>query len=155
MAPKRLLIVSHAPSENTRTLRDAVVRGATHKDIENVAVTVKAPLDSGPEDVLASDAVILGTTENLGYMSGALKDFFDRSYYPCLEETQGLPYALYIRAGHDGTGTRRAVETIVTGLRWRAVHETLICRGAFDEGFIGQCEELGLYMAASLDAGIV
>jgi len=96
MVSKRLLIVSHAPSENTRTLLDAVVRGATHEDVENVAVTVKAPLDSGPEDVLAADAVILGTTENLGYMSGALKDFFDRSYYPCLEETQGLPYALYI-----------------------------------------------------------
>ena len=118
-------------------------------------MTVKAPLDSGPNDVLAADAIILGTTENLGYMSGALKDFFDRSYYPCLEETQGLPYALYIRAGHDGTGTLRAVETIVTGLRWRAVREPLICRGAYDEGFIGQCEELGLYMAASLDAGII
>jgi len=155
MVSKRLLIVSHAPSENTRTLLDAVVRGATHEDVENVAVTVKAPLDSGPEDVLAADAVILSTTENLGYMSGALKDFFDRSYYPCLEETQGLPYALYIRAGHDGTGTRRAVETIVTGLRWRAVHEPLICRGAFDEGFIGQCEEFGLYIAASLDAGVI
>jgi len=155
MDPKRLLIVSHAPSENTRALLDAVVRGATDKDIENVAVTVKAPLDSGPDDVLAADAIILGTTENLGYMSGALKDFFDRSYYPCLEETQGLPYALYIRAGHDGTGTRRAVETIVTGLRWRAVREPLICRGAFDEGFVDQCEELGLYVAAALDAGVI
>jgi len=155
MTAKHLLIVSHAPSENTRALLDAVVRGATNEDVENVTVTVKAPLDSGPGDVLAADAIILGTTENLGYMSGALKDFFDRSYYPCLEETQGLPYALYIRAGHDGTGTRRAVETIVTGLRWRAVREPLICRGAFDEAFIGQCEELGLYVAASLDAGVI
>jgi len=153
-ARKRLLIVAHAPSPNTLRLRDAVLAGAEHPDIEGVEVVVKAPLEAGPEDVLAAQAIVLGTTENLGYMSGALKDFFDRSYYPCLEETQGLPYALYIRAGHDGTGTRRGVETIVTGLRWRAVQEPLICRGEWQEEFPAQCEELGLYMAAGLDAGV-
>lgn len=152
---KQLLIVGHVPSDNTRILRDAVARGARHEDIDSVAVTVRTPFEAGPEDVMAADAVILGTTENLGYMSGALKDFFDRSYYPCLEKTQGLPYALYIRAGHDGTGTRRAVETIVTGLRWKEIREPLICRGAFQEDFIAQCEELGLYVAASLDAGVI
>ncbi|MBB3232865.1 flavodoxin family protein [Halomonas stenophila] len=152
---KRLLIVAHAPSANTRRLRDAARRGAGHPDIEGVEVVVKAPLEAGPEDVLACDAILLGTTENLGYMSGALKDFFDRSYYPLLEETQGLPCALYIRAGHDGTGTRRAVEGIVTGLRWKWVQEPLICRGEFKTEFMTQCEELGLSMAASLEAGII
>ena len=151
---KRLLIVGHAPSPNTLRLRDAVRAGAGHPDIEGVEVVVKAPLDAGPDDVLAAQAIVLGTTENLGYMSGALKDFFDRTYYPCLEQTQGLPYALYIRAGHDGTGTRRGVETIVTGLRWRAVQEPLICRGDWREDFPAQGDELGLYMAAGLDAGV-
>jgi multimeric flavodoxin WrbA len=152
--PKQLLVVAHAPSPNTRRMLDAVLEGARHEDIEAVETRHLPPLEAGPEDVLKADAIILGTTENLGYMSGALKDFFDRSYYPCLEETQGLPYALYVRAGRDGTGTLRAVDSITTGLRWRAVQEPLLCRGEFDEAFIGQCQELGLYMAAGLDAGI-
>src|SRR3546814_7159181 len=87
-------------------------------------------------------------------MSGALKDFFDRSYYGVIDKTEGLPYCLYIRAGHDGTGTRRGVETIVTGLRWRAVQEPLICRGAWQERFVADCRDLGMAMAAGLEAGI-
>lgn len=151
---KRLLVVAHAPSPNTRRLAAAALHGARDPEIEHVQVHYKPPLQAGPEDVLAADALLLGTTENLGYMSGALKDFFDRSYYPCLEQTQGLPYGLYIRAGRDGTGTRRGVETIVTGLRWNAVQEPVLCRGEFDEGFVDQCRELGMYLAAGLDAGI-
>jgi len=154
MSGKRLLIVGHVPSENTRALRDAVERGARHPDIEGVDVVALSPFDAGPEDVLAADAIVLGTTENLGYMSGALKDFFDRTYYGVLEEKQGLPFGLYIRAGHDGTGTRRAIETIITGLRWRQVHDTVLCRGEYREEFVEQCEELGTFMAAGLEAGI-
>ena len=154
MTKRRLLIVGHVPSPHTQALRDAVVEGASADDIENVEVVALSPFDAGPDDVLAAQAVILGTTENLGYMSGALKDFFDRSYYPLLEKTEALPYCLYIRAGHDGTGTRRGVETIVTGLRWRAVQEPLVCRGEWRDAFVGQCRELGAAMAAGLDAGI-
>lgn len=154
-AKKTLLVIAHAPSPNTLKLRQAVAEGARHEDIENVEVRVLAPLEAGPEDVLACDAIILGTTENLGYMSGALKDFFDRSYYPCLEKTQGLPFACYIRAGHDGTGTRRAIESITTGLRWKRIQEPLVCRGDYRDEFEDQCRELGLYVAASLDAGLI
>jgi multimeric flavodoxin WrbA len=154
MPTKRLLIVAHVPSSNTRRLVEAVLKGARAPDITGVDVVHKPPLEAGPDDVLAANAVILGTTENLGYMSGALKDFFDRSYYPILEKTQGMPYCLYIRAGHDGTGTRRGVETIVTGLRWRAVQEPLILRGEWQEAFVPPCEELGMAMAAGLEAGV-
>jgi hypothetical protein len=149
---KRLLIVAHAPSENTLSLREATERGARSET--GIDVRVVAPLQAGPDDVLAAQAVILGTTENLGYMSGALKDFFDRSYYPVLEFTQGLPYAVFIRAKLDGTGTRRAIESIATGLRWRAVQRPLILHGEFREEFIGQCEELGAAIAAGLEGGI-
>lgn len=152
---KRLLVIAHIPSENTLALRDAILRGAEQAAAESVEIVAKTPFETGQEDVIEANAIILGTTENLGYMSGALKDFFDRCYYPCLDRTQGMPYALYIRAGQDGTGTRRAVESIATGLRWRAVQPPLICRGAFDEAFIRQCEELGMLMAASLDAGVI
>ncbi|MEY1662991.1 flavodoxin family protein [Isoalcanivorax beigongshangi] len=152
---KTLLVVAHAPSDNTRRLRDAAARGAAHPDLAgSVQVRTLSPLEAGPDDVLAADGILLGTPENLGYMSGALKDFFDRSYYPLLERTQGLPCALYIRAGHDGTGTRRALDSILTGLRWKLVQPPLLCRGDWDDQFLSQCEELGLTLAAGLDAGI-
>ena len=151
---KTLLIVAHAPSPNTGRLRDALVEGASHPDIDGIAVDCRSPFDTGPEHVLGAGGIVLMTTENLGYMSGALKDFFDRCYYPCLELTQGRPYALLVRAGHDGTGTCRAVETITTGLRWKAVQEPLVCRGDWDEAFVPQCRDLGTLLAAGLEAGI-
>ncbi|MBD3896305.1 flavodoxin family protein [Halomonas sp. ML-15] len=152
---KTLLIVAHAPSPNTLALREAAERGARHPEIDAVDVIVKPPLEAGPDDVLACDAILLGTTENLGYMSGALKDFFDRSYYPVLEEKQGLPCALYVRAGLDGTGTRRAVESIVGGLSWRWAQAPLILHGEWQGTFLEQVEELAMSLAAGLDAGIL
>jgi multimeric flavodoxin WrbA len=151
---KTLLIIAHAPSGNTARLRDAVAAGASVPDIDDVTVRVLSPFDAGPKDVMAADGIVLGTTENLGYMSGALKDFFDRTYYPVLEEKQGLPFALYVRAGHDGTGTCRAVDTITTGLKWQAVQEHLVCRGDWDDAFVGKCRDLGTLMAAGIEAGI-
>lgn len=154
MAHKQLLIVAHAPSPNTRLLAEAVLRGAQNPEIESVEARWIPPLEATPEDVLSADGIILGTTENLGYMSGALKDFFDRCYYPVLEQKQGLPCALYIRAGLDGTGTRRAVESIVTGLRWSWTRDPLTFKGEWRSDFVTDAEELGLYMAAGLDSGI-
>lgn len=151
---KKLLIVAHAPSPNTRRLAEAAVSGANHPDIETVGVEWKVPLEAGPADVMACDGILLGTTENLAYMSGALKDFFDRTYYSVLEEKQGLPCALYIRAGKDGTGTRRAVESIVTGLRWQWIEDPVVCRGTWQDAFVDQVSELAQLLAAGLDSDI-
>jgi hypothetical protein len=151
---KRLLLVAHAPSPNLVRLRDAVLAGARDPVIETVETLWKPPLEAGPDDVMAADALILGTPENLGYMSGALKDFFDRTYYAVIDDKQGLPFAAYIRAGRDGTGTKRAIESITTGLSWRPVQEPLILQGSFQEAFVDQMHELGQAMAAGLDAGI-
>ncbi len=153
MTSKTLLIVAHIPSENTKKLAQAAYRGANHPDI-NIQVVLKSPQDTQPEDVLAADALLLGTTENLSYMAGLTKDFFDRCYYPVLEKKQGMPFALYIRAGHDGTGTRLAMQTIITGLRWNQVQETLILQGSWQDDFVEQVEELAMILAAGVEAGI-
>jgi len=79
-----------------------------------------------PKTLLAADAVLLGTTENFGYMSGLMKDFLERIYYPCLEHTEGKPYALYVRAGNDGVGATTSVERIVSGLNWRAIRPATV-----------------------------
>lgn len=151
---KKLLIVFHSPSPNTKRLFDAIVCGAKENSGGHVEVVFLNPLEAGPADVLNANAIILGTTENLGYMSGALKDFFDRCYYPCLEKTEGTPYCLVIRAGQDGTGTKRGVESIVTGLRWKLVQEPLILHGNWRESFVEQCHEIGSAMAAGMEASI-
>ncbi len=154
MSHRTLLIVSHAPTPNTRTLTEAVARGANSPDIEGVTARVVGPFDAGDDDVLDADAIILGTTANFGYMSGALKDFFDRVYYPCLERTERLPYALFIRAGNDPTGARASVESIVTGLKWRQVQPPVLAVGPLTDEHVAACEELGMAVAAGLDAGI-
>jgi multimeric flavodoxin WrbA len=150
----QLLIVSHCPSENTRKLRDAALAGAKHPEITGVDCLSLAASEAAPEDVLACDALILGSTENFGYMAGLIKDFFERIYYPCLEETQGLPYALYIKAGNDGQGAKSSIGRIVTGLKWREVQPPLVMSGDFSADFTHSCEELGMTMAAGLESAI-
>lgn len=150
---KILLMVVHAPSANTKRLQRAAYQAVADADID-IELVLKSPQDTQPEDVLAADGLLLGTTENLAYMSGLTKDFFDRCYYPLLEHTQGLPCAVYIRAGHDGTGTKNALMTIATGLRWQWVQPPLILRGEWQEGFIDEVSELALTLAAGLEAGI-
>ena len=152
---KKLLIVAHQPSANTQQMLDACIAGSTAAEAENVSISIVAPLDCQPHQLLAADAVIILTTENLGYMAGATKDWFDRVYYPVLELKQGLPYALVIRAGSDGTGTQRAVESICTGLHWNLAQPVLVCKGQWQDEFTHQCFEIGQYMTAGLDLGML
>lgn len=147
-----LLIVANTPSGNTQALADAVTAGA--KEIVETQTRFLTPLHANAKDVLAARAVIIGTTENFGYMSGQIKDFFERIYYPCLEKTNALPWALYVRAGKDGAGTVRAVESIATGLRWRKMQPPLVLQGQWQNTFPGQCQELGQTIAAALAANL-
>ena len=154
MSDKRLLVVYHSQTGGTRQMLDAVLRGAADPDCGQPALVLREALQASVEDVRAAHGILLGTPENFGYMSGALKDFFDRIYYPCLEHTRGLPFALFIRGGNDGSGAVSSVRRIVTGLGWREVAPPVIFAGAVDEARLGECEQLGQTLAAGLSAGI-
>lgn len=154
MADKHLLIVYHSQSGTTERMAEAVIRGARHEDIDRVIVRVLGALEADADDVLWSDALILGTPENFGYMSGGLKVFLDRVYYPCLEKVEGKPYALFVRAGNDGTGAVNSVQRIVAGLALKEIQPALVIAGEFDETRLGECEELGMTVAAGLEAGV-
>ena len=129
---------------------EAVLAGARDDAIEGVDVVVRPALAAGVADVLSADAVLLGTPANIGYMSGALKHFFDQVYYPVLDATVGRTYALYVHGGSDTTGAVRGVETIATGLRWRRLREPLTVIGEVDAEAREACWELGATTAASL-----
>ena len=149
-----VLFVSHCPSDNTAELREAALQGIESLKLEDVEVISKSPLEATKDDVDACSGIIIGTTENFGTMAGLIKDFFERIYYPCLESKQGLPFALYIRAGEDGRGTRASIEKIATGLRWRPVADALILRGPYQAEFKDQVAELAMTMVAGLDSNI-
>lgn len=128
----------------------AVLDGTTADGIDGVE-TVKTPaLTTGPADVLEADAYLLGTPANLGYMSGALKHFFDVVYYPCLEHTRGRPYGLYVHGDNDTTGAVGAVAKIVTGLGWREAQAPLGVTGEVGPDDLEACWELGAAVAAGL-----
>ena len=151
---KKLLIVYHTQSGTTSQMADAVIRGASSDDVDDVEVRVKSALDADADDLLWADGFILGTPENFGYMSGAMKYFLDRVYYPCENQVNGRPFALFVRAGNDGTGAISSMRRILTGLAVREVQEPVLIAGDFDESRLVECEELGLTMAAGLEAGI-
>ncbi|MEV0622584.1 flavodoxin [Nonomuraea sp. NPDC050404] len=146
----RLLIVHHTTSPTLRELFESVRQGAGTDEIEGVEVVTRAALRATTTDVFEADGVVLGTPANIGYMSGALKHFFDTIYYPCLEDTQRLPYGLYVHGNNDTTGAVRAVESIATGLGWEQVHRPVSVTGAPGKEDLAACWELGATLAATI-----
>jgi multimeric flavodoxin WrbA len=149
-----LLIVHHTPSPSTHTLLEAVRAGATDPQITDVDVVVRAALEATATDVLDADGYLLGTPANLGYMSGALKHFFDQIYYPCLESTVGRPFGAWVHANNDTTGALLAIEKITTGLRWRAAQQLVSVLGDPTPADTDACWELGASMSATLSEGL-
>ncbi|MEW2157795.1 NAD(P)H-dependent oxidoreductase [Streptomyces sp. NPDC007189] len=148
-----LLIVHHTPSPNCQALFEAAVAGATAPEIEGVRVVRRAALSATASDVLQADGYLLGTPANLGYMSGALKHFFDQVYYPCLDETRGRPFGYYVHGGNDVTGAVRAIEAVTTGLGWRRAADAVTVTGEPGKGDTEACWELGATIAAGLMPG--
>jgi NAD(P)H-dependent FMN reductase len=147
---KRLLIVHHTVSPATHSLYLAAVEGARDPSIDGVEVRVAPALSAGVVDVLEADGYLLGTPVNLGYLSGAMKHFFDQIYYPCLDATRGRPFGVYLHANNDATGALRALDAITTGLGWRAAQTPLVVRAEPGRQDLDAARELGGALAAGL-----
>jgi NAD(P)H-dependent FMN reductase len=145
-----LLHVHHTTSPAMHSMFDAVQSGAHAPEIEGVEVVSVAALGATAHHVLAADGYLLGTPANLGYMSGALKHFFDTIYYPCLESTVARPYGLYVHGNNDTTGAIRAVEMVTTGLQWRLAQAPVSVIGEPAQADLDACWELGAAVAAGL-----
>lgn len=146
----RLLIVHHTPSPNLQAMFEAVVSGATTDEIEGVEVVRRPALAATVPDVLEADGYLLGTPANLGYLSGALKHFFDQIYYPCLDATRGRPFGYYVHGGSDVAGAVRAIESITTGLGWTQAAAGVTVTGEPTKADLEACWELGATLAATL-----
>lgn len=149
-----LLIVFHSQSGHTQGLADAVLKGAKHPDIDDVEIRMKRAYDADENDLLWADGVLLGTPENFGYMSGAMKDFLDRTYYQVEGKLAGRPYAIFISCANDGRGAVAAIHRIMNGYSTKEVQDALICRGRPKPEHLQAAEELGMTMAAGLSTGI-
>jgi NAD(P)H-dependent FMN reductase len=160
-----LLVVHHSPTRSTRALLDAVLEGAGDDAIEGVDVVVRPALEATAEEVLAADGYLLGTPANFGYMSGALKHFFDSTFLQvggalsstgAADEssgtTAGRPFGLFVHGRYDTEGATRSVLSIVTALRWRQAAEVLEVLGEVEAEHLSSAYELGGTLAALLSS---
>jgi len=158
-----LLVIHHSPTAATRSLLEAVLAGANHPEIEGVDVLAVPALEAVAEDVLAADGYILGTPANFGYMSGALKHFFDSTFLAiggALDESGGAsesasatnkrPFGLFVHGRYDTSGAVRSVLSIVQALGWRQAHETVEVMGDVDDQHLATAYELGATLAAAV-----
>jgi NAD(P)H-dependent FMN reductase len=151
---RHLLVVFHSRTGSTQVLCDAAVKAARDATGDEVTTRVLGAFAAGPDDVLWAHGVLLITPANFGYMSGAMKDFFERVYHPCLDHTAGLPYCLVVKGDTDVQGAVDSVERIATGLRWRRVLPPATVVGAIGPADVERAEELAATLAAGLAAGI-
>ena len=143
-----LLVVHHTPSPALQAVLEAVKEGAAL--VEEVELVLRPALSAGPADVLAADGVLLGTPANIGYMSGALKHFFDTVYYPCLDATVGLPYGVYVHGNDDTAGALTAIGKITGALRWKQVAAPLSLTGSAAPADLDAVRELAATVAVGL-----
>jgi multimeric flavodoxin WrbA len=133
-------------------MADAVERGALRQ--AGVVVRKQHGTQAGPDDLLWCDALVIATPENFGYMAGAVKDFFDRTFYAVEGKVSGLPYAVVVRAGNDGSFALLAVQRIARGYPLREVAAPILSVGEQTEEHIARCEELGEALVAGLELGV-
>lgn len=153
----KLCVIAHSPSSNTELLLEALTASLSLGSLEasvHLFHVLKEPTISLCESIEESQGLVLFTTENFGYMSGGIKDFFDRCFYPLENKTQGLPFALCIRAGKDGTGAQRSVLKLTKALGWKLATEPLVLRGDYSPSFAKDIAELGEAFSVGVELGI-
>ena len=153
LVSKHLLIVYHSKTGKTGQMADAVNLGACSPSVD-IECRFKSAKESGIRDLLWADGIIFGTPENFGYMSGALKDFFDRTFYEVEGQVEGTPYCVFIAAGNDGQGALSSIRRICNGYNFREVQAPVLVVGDLCKDSLEQCQELGLAMAVGLESGI-
>lgn len=157
-----LLIVYHSRTGGSRAMAGAAAEAARAE----APTVLKTAADAGPEDLLRADGYLFCAPENLAALSGLMKEFFDRCYYPVLGRIEGRPYAQMICAGSDGEGAARQTARIATGWRLREVQpplivcthaqtsEAILAQKTIPETELDRCRELGAAMAAGLSLGV-
>ena len=150
-----LLVVHHSRTGSTDRLCQAALQAAgAVLSGPDVAVVARDAFQAGPQDVLSAGGILMCTPARFGYMSGALKDFLERIYHPCLQHTRGLPYALIVKGDTDVDGAVASVERIVAGLGWRRVLPVVAAVGDVTPEHLEAAAELGETLAAGIEAGI-
>ncbi|MBW1708925.1 MAG: NAD(P)H-dependent oxidoreductase [Deltaproteobacteria bacterium] len=150
----KILVVYHSQSGHTQKMAEAVAHGAA--SIEGVNVKLKRAQEATLKDLVDCDGLALGSPEYFGYMSGMIKDFFDRTYHQARGK-KGIfkkPYVVFISAGNDGTGALRQIERICLGYQFKKVYDPVVAKGEIEEKVLAKCEELGQVIAAGCEAGI-
>ena len=152
--PHLLLIHAGHAGGRTHAMVAAVKRGVAEAG-EDVELRALPALEAGVDDLLWANGLLIGTPEHFGYMAGAIKDFFDRTFYPVQGRVDGLPYAIFVSAGNDGTGAVTSIERIALGYRWKRCAEPLIVKGEPTADDVQRCVELGQTLAAGLALGVL
>ena len=148
----RILLIHHSPTKSTRRIADAALETAQIPDLAELGdleLVEVAALEPDIDQVLAADAYVLGTTANFGYISGALKHFFDSVYDHVREETTGRPFSYWIHGGSDTTGAQKAMEALTTGIGWKLSHDPVLWTGAVEDSHLEQVQEMTATVMAS------
>lgn len=152
--PHLLLIYAGHAGGRTHAMVEAVKQGVADAG-EDVELRALPALEAGVDDLLWAHGLLIGTPEHFGYMAGAIKDFFDRTFYPAQGRVDALPYAIFVSAGNDGTGAVTSIERIALGYRWKRCAEPLIVKGDLSDTDRHRCAELGQALAAGLALGVL
>lgn len=152
--PHLLLIYAGHAGGRTHAMVEAVKQGVAGAG-EDVELRALPALEAGLDDLLWAQGLLIGTPEHFGYMAGAIKDFFDRTFYPAQGRVDALPYAIFVSAGNDGTGAVSSIERIALGYRWKRCAEPLIVLGELSDAERHRCAELGQTVAAGLALGVL